>query len=308
MGKLILDGEDQSGVGVEVEYDELATAIITGATDLTSPAKDDSLLINDKSATATKEIELTNLWKVINLLTAETSPAKDDELALYDLSATATDKITLLNLLKVINVLTEDTTPADADFLVTYDASASAVKKVKKSNIAGGGGLWELGEHHEASITESTYTFTKTYDSDSYSAVIIFFELPMTADLNLEFKVNGITAGYYSIGHDLDHNGGTDTILKDANLAHHLLFSESALEADGIVFGYIIIQTNNAGVGGRAPSIESNCQESNNLNHENRTARIEAGTVDSITSIILETSTSTWKANGHITTFGIKTA
>lgn len=118
-------------------YPLLLTLIsIVGGTSLAAPAIDDSLPIYDLSATTNKKIALSDLWKVIALLTAETAPAVDDGLALYDTSAGTTDFITLANLLKVLNGLTEDTTPDFTnDFLLSYDASASAVKKVKPRNV-----------------------------------------------------------------------------------------------------------------------------------------------------------------------------
>jgi hypothetical protein len=68
---------------------------------------------------------------LISGLTAETAPAIDDLLMLSDSSVSALRKMTLTNLLKVINLLTEDTSPiTNTDYVLTYDASASDVKKV----------------------------------------------------------------------------------------------------------------------------------------------------------------------------------
>lgn len=76
---------------------------------------------------------------IVNIVgaTALTAPAVDDSLLVYDLSATANRKISFQDFLKVLNLLTEDVSPVAADdFLLTYDASASAVKKSKIANVA----------------------------------------------------------------------------------------------------------------------------------------------------------------------------
>jgi hypothetical protein len=109
---------------------------ITGGTGLTAPAVDDEVPIYDLSATTNKKITLSDLFKVINVLTAETAVAMDDVIAIYDTSANTTDKMTIENLLKVVNVLTEDTAPVAGDFLMTYDTSASTVKKVNVNEFA----------------------------------------------------------------------------------------------------------------------------------------------------------------------------
>lgn len=69
----------------------------------------------------------------------DTSPAIGDEVATADISASALKKVVLSDLFKVINGLTADASPDNtADLVVTYDASASGPKKVILNNILGG--------------------------------------------------------------------------------------------------------------------------------------------------------------------------
>lgn len=82
--------------------------------------------LSDGSVTAAKLA-----YDAINGQTAETAPALDDEILLGDLSATTLRKMTLSNMLKVINLLTTDSSPDPAnDYVMTYEASSSSVKKV----------------------------------------------------------------------------------------------------------------------------------------------------------------------------------
>jgi hypothetical protein len=68
--------------------------------------------------------------------TQETTIAADDTFPLYDLSATANRRMLLSDVLKVVNLLTADASPdAAADYVMTYDASVSAAKKVLLANL-----------------------------------------------------------------------------------------------------------------------------------------------------------------------------
>jgi hypothetical protein len=65
-----------------------------------------------------------------------TTIATDDTIPIYDLSATANRRILVSDVLKVINLLTADATPdGAADYVMTYDTSASAAKKVLLANL-----------------------------------------------------------------------------------------------------------------------------------------------------------------------------
>lgn len=174
----------------------LANINIIGGTSLTTVAADDTLPIYDLSATANKRILVSDLFKVLTLLTAETAPAIDDELALYDLSATTTDKITLANLLKVVNGLTEDTAPdGAADFVLTYDNSASAAKKAKPTNLvnsaAGVAKAW--GYFTSMSSTPPTVTASHNVASISRSNTGIYVVTFTTAFSSANFAVCGIS-------------------------------------------------------------------------------------------------------------------
>lgn len=63
--------------------------------------------------------------------TSETTIASDDTLPIYDLSATANRQMLVSDFLKVVNALTADSSPdSAADYVMTYDTSATAAKKV----------------------------------------------------------------------------------------------------------------------------------------------------------------------------------
>ncbi|MGH7179168.1 MAG: hypothetical protein ACREJC_17455, partial [Tepidisphaeraceae bacterium] len=63
-------------------------------TDLTAPAVADTLLIDDASATAIREIRLDDLFEVINIFTEDTAPDQAaDFLPFYDTSAGTVDKV-----------------------------------------------------------------------------------------------------------------------------------------------------------------------------------------------------------------------
>lgn len=117
--------------------DEASDIDIPGLTDVSTLEAADSLVVQDDSAGARREVTVQNLFDAINdALTAETTPATDDLLAIYDTSDSATDKMTFANFLKVINALTEKTDlTATTDFLPVYDASGTAAKKVSKANV-----------------------------------------------------------------------------------------------------------------------------------------------------------------------------
>lgn len=68
--------------------------------------------------------------------------ALDDQLLLHDQSAGADRRMQVANLLKAVNLLTADASPDKAtDYVMTWDASAGDVKKVQLSAV--GGGEWE---------------------------------------------------------------------------------------------------------------------------------------------------------------------
>jgi hypothetical protein len=75
-------------------------------------------------------------------MAAEASIALGDYVLINDVSESsgANNKMLITDLLKVLNLLTEDTAPDTAnDFVLTYDASASGPKKVRLNKIGGNG-------------------------------------------------------------------------------------------------------------------------------------------------------------------------
>lgn len=94
---------------------------------------------------------------------AETAPAVDDELLLYDLSATTVYRIQLQNLLKVLNGLTaEAATDEAADYALIYDANAAAVRKTLLQDLTS---LASLKRTELSETNTGVVNFTPTNNS-----------------------------------------------------------------------------------------------------------------------------------------------
>lgn len=110
---------------------------INGATDLTAPASDDRLPIYDLSATANRDIALTDFFKVIAGFTAETAVASGDLVLIYDVSASAVRVMTPANLARQNQLPTRQTLLSGSG--ATYTTPAGC-RMIRVRMIGGGGG------------------------------------------------------------------------------------------------------------------------------------------------------------------------
>lgn len=98
--------------------------------------------------------------QTLHSMTQNTTPATTDELYLLDdpSGTPANNRITASNLFRVINGMTADSSPdRTADYVVTYDASASAEKKVLLGNL--GGYVLSAGFSNSSPADATTYYF-----------------------------------------------------------------------------------------------------------------------------------------------------
>jgi hypothetical protein len=105
-GKLYTKSDDKlyflndAGTETDLISKALAYSDINSLTEDTTPAIGDYVITGDISATSTKKVQLDNVFKVVNGLTAETAVAMSTDLVpIYDASATAPRKMTVDNLL-----------------------------------------------------------------------------------------------------------------------------------------------------------------------------------------------------------------
>lgn len=71
---------------------------VVGGTGLAAPAVDDSIALYDLSATANRKMALSDLFRVITLLTAKATPVAADEVLIYDVAGTAPKKATITSI------------------------------------------------------------------------------------------------------------------------------------------------------------------------------------------------------------------
>ncbi len=164
----------------------------------------------------------------------------------------------------------------------------------------------KLLDTHEATGTESSYTFTPAaaLSGDTYDLIIIYISGINTAALALELIINGIVTGYYNDGQRT--GGGTITALDENNLAHWVIASATILDTTVDQFNIIVeIQIPD-------PSIVAGTEQfgmhSRAITSRQKT-EIKSGSViagNEITSIKIETSTSTWVLGTKINTYGVK--
>ena len=166
-----------------------------------------------------------------------------------------------------------------------------------------GGGAYEVIETHIATGNESTFTFTfPAIDFQSYSKLVLIIDGNLTASANLELKLNSITTWYYTDGQRISN--GTQTIINSGALSHFVIGSTSILNTSNVQFtGQIDILLSNSGGSGGRPTIYSHVTGSNAI-YESISGNI-ASNVTSLTDVILETSTSTWKSGARMTLYKV---
>ncbi len=164
---VLYDASEAGGTNNKITPNVFWALTSTQFTQLSAPAIDDALTIYDLSATAMKHIELSDVFKIVPLLTEDATPDITADLFLsYDDSASSEKYITMRSVLDGMDDLTEDTAPAVAtDFYLTYDTSATTAKKVTfESSLEG------INDLTADASPDTASDYVATYD-DSASTV-----------------------------------------------------------------------------------------------------------------------------------------
>ena len=185
---LVSGGTDAALSFGTIDNVAIGATMISGHTEVSDPGQDDLLLVKDKVAGVNKSVQIQNLYKTVNDLTALSSSdiANPDEFLVID-GGSAPKKITYQNLqtatLASINDLPAltDATVADNDSLLVYDTSASEVKKISKSELGTGGSMLQVTVPLTASSTSSSLTHAITSSpSSNDSGVVIVYDVTVT--------------------------------------------------------------------------------------------------------------------------------
>jgi len=171
--------------------------------------------------------------------------------------------------------------------------------------IPGGTGLWTVLEDYEASIAESTHTFTfsaVSFDDDSMLVMVI--DMSPTATLALQLQMNSnTTANYFFGGYRI--LGGVQTLVSTPTQTSIELTNSAISTINANVFGII-----NFGVG-----------KASTAPRPLVTYKFLAGTTsvqdmvgslvasdNEINEIIVKTSTSTWRIGTRMTLYKVARA
>jgi hypothetical protein len=126
------------------------TAVSNVNTDNTGGAPTDFVPFLDASETgALNKVPVTNfINNVFSATTEETAVAVSDSFVMYDISASAARLVNPANMFKTINLLTAETVPdINNDFVPMYDGSAGTTDKVLLRYIRGSGVVSKTGSY-----------------------------------------------------------------------------------------------------------------------------------------------------------------
>jgi len=165
---------------------------------------------------------------------------------------------------------------------------------------------YELLHNYEASVAEATHTFTpaSALDFDTYSEIRVIFDGITTASLALELIVNGERGinDYIGTGKRFAITP-TETLISE-NAPQWTLATTTMLSGvNNAFFGEITLGANSTG---GANDLLINSRFNTVGISEEKTGGNQTDTIDEITSILIETSTSTWVIGTKMTVYGIK--
>lgn len=176
----------------------------------------------------------------INGMTAETAPATDDAVPLWDASGSANDKMTLANLFKVVNLFSAETgVDRYADYVSLYDASAATADRATPEHL--GCALTDYITGNVTNTNASTMTNSGlSFSVESGGHYMFEFRLRVNyaTATGLRFDVNGGTATMTSFNAVLMQMNATDghaAVRESAALATTMTLSTTVTATDNVV-------------------------------------------------------------------------
>lgn len=160
---------------------------------------------------------------------------------------------------------------------------------------------WTLLDSHTATGTESSYTFTPSTALNlltDYSAILVFCSFDNNAVLAYQVVLNGIVTAYVANGWRSDGTALTN-ISTGSSTSFQLLGTSAVLAEPDIQHGMFEIMLDEDQNAHITSKFHSNTREE--TMHGSR-----ALAADTISSIKVQVSTSTWKSGGIIDTYGVK--
>ena len=189
-------------------------------------------------------------------------------------------------------------------FLKTQGTSANPVW----AEVAGGG-AWELLDSYDSSGTNSSYTYTPspTLNPANYSLWGFTFQGDVSGTLSMHMRLNGDTSTNQHWMTEL-YDSGTITVSENKNETYLSLGSSTMFSEAIRLYGYIYSNPN-ATVGGEGyVQYESFAMRMGDMVWERHYGVDSAITSGTITSVDIETSTSTWTDGSMFRFYGLKTA
>jgi len=189
-------------------------------------------------------------------------------------------------------------TPAQ---ILTVNAGATAPEYTSLSGVE----TYQALDHHIATGTESTYTYTPGTPLNiqtTYSKIIVFFSGVNTASLAMQVKINGLTN--YAYSKLLADTSTVSTALHTAQTTFEVIGTELIDGPSAFFAGDLELWSLQSAGSTNRCMIKSNGW----TEHEGQqTSKGDPGTgnTTTITSIEVLTSTSTWQQNTEIWIYGV---
>ena len=205
--------------------------------------------------------------------------------------------------------------------LITWDAAGAAatvgvgtVGQLLQSNGAGVAPtfedaptqLWTVLGDYEASIAESSHEFSFTaVDFDDDSFLFLTFDGGVSSQLALELIINGDVTGYSITGFRIDTVPAQTLIQANTQTEWSLASTNIVTDGAGSLTGNVIIQIPK-GVANNQPSMKSDF--TGNSNKKEVLSGQQVTDTTSISSVQVQTSTSTWRIGTRITLYKVSRA
>jgi len=159
---LVSGGSDATLSFGTIDNVAIGATMISGHTEITDPGQDDLLLVKDKDAGVNKSVQIQNLYKTVNDLSALSSSdiANPDEFLVIDGGSTP-KKITYQNLQSSLGGLTSTAFARAKLSFADMNSSSGTVTVSESSNVSTSASLDFSNSHY----TLVTLTFTSTASS-----------------------------------------------------------------------------------------------------------------------------------------------